>query len=97
MNLHLFDVCLPDYWQGMSLPHLAVPVTSKTTITRLRDSLLRELDRCEPEDTTGEAYRQLKRTIKRFRLYPDSRYLFPDIPPTNDEDDSVMAFFVITD
>lgn len=37
------SVCMPDYWQGSSTAHIAVPVAYNTTMRDLREALCREL------------------------------------------------------
>lgn len=37
------DVCLPDYWRGHHLPHIAVPVSGDTTMKQLRQAMRDEL------------------------------------------------------
>lgn len=37
------DACLPGYWGGHHLPHVAVPVSRNTTFADLRRAILNEL------------------------------------------------------
>lgn len=42
MKLKYLDRCLPDYFQGSSLPVIAVPMDKTTTYRQLRESIVNE-------------------------------------------------------
>ena len=42
MKLKYLDRCLPDYFQGSSLPVMALPIDSTTTYTDLRDAIIED-------------------------------------------------------
>lgn len=108
MNMKLIcalaDVCLPDYWSGHHLPHVAVPVSRDTTIADLREAILDELRMgavagATPE-TTYENDTWLDAACEAVERYvqpndPSVEYPFLDLDTSDDEDaESVYAYFV---
>ena len=107
--LHV-DTCLPDYWGGHHLPHIAVPVDRETTIETLRDSLMGEIWQgaimgSDPRTfDDAEEYEEMldamRNAIKEDVHLRDKRmrYPFPDLEKETEETDcSVMAYFVFTE
>lgn len=102
------DTCLPDYWSGHHLPHIAVPVYNGMSITELRQQLHSEINQgaiagSDPitQDDSGlegdKWYRKAHAAINRIRLKDRTkRNLFPNLEVDNDENmhDSVYVYFV---
>ena len=104
----LTDVCLPSYWGGHHLPHVAVPVSRDTTFADLRTMIIDELRMgavagadATPEDTyeNDEWYYAAIRAVM-CDLQPCDRgadYPFHDLDVNDDDDEcaeSVYAYFV---
>lgn len=101
----LADVCLPDYWGGHHLPHVAVPVHRDLTFADLRAAIIDELQAgavagalATPEDTYenkewfAAAIRAVMCDVQPLHPYP-----FRDLDSSADEDsESVYAYFVFT-
>lgn len=104
----LADVCLPDYWGGHHLPHVAVPVNSDTTFADLRAAIIDELwagavagADATPEDTyeNDEWYDAACEAVERDVRPRDPRveYPFSYLGSSDDDDEdaeSVYAYFV---
>lgn len=100
------DTCLPDYWGGHHLPHVAVPVSRDTTFADLRTMIIDELRMgavagadATPEDTyeNDEWYYAAIRAVMCDLQPPDRgvEYPFHDLDVSDDEDaESVYAYFV---
>lgn len=102
------DTCLPDYWGGHHLPHVAVPVSRDTTFADLRSMIIDELRAgavagadATPEDTyeNDEWYYAAIRAVMCDVQPPDRgvEYPFHDLDVSDDEDEgseSVYAYFV---
>lgn len=100
------DTCLPDYWGGHHLPHVAVPVSRDTTFADLRAAIIDELRAgavagadATPEDTyeNDEWYDAACEAVKRDvqPRDPAVEYPFRDLGSSEDEDsESVYAYFV---
>jgi len=100
------DTCLPDYWGGHHLPHVAVPVSRDTTFADLRAAIIDELRAgalagadATPEDTyeNDEWYYAACEAVERD-VQPPGRgveYPFHDLDSSEDEgSESVYAYFV---
>lgn len=99
------DTCLPDYWGGHHLPHVAVPVSRDTTFADLRAAIIDELRAgavagadATPEDTyeNDEWYYAAIRAVMcdlqpRHPAYVE--YPFHDLDSSEDSE-SVYAYFV---
>lgn len=96
------DTCLPDYWGGHHLPHVAVPVYPSMTMGELRDAIITELDAgavagadATPADTYENAdwLRAARAAVLRDVKMrdPGARYpfrdLFRDLPESDDDAD----------
>ena len=100
------DTCLPDYWGGHHLPHVAVPVSRGTTFADLRAAILDELrmgavaGADATPDTTYECdawYDAAREAVERDvqPRDPGVEYPFRDLQDSDDEDaESVYAYFV---
>ena len=100
------DTCLPDYWGGHRLPHVAVPVSRDTTFADLRSMIIDELRAgavagadATPEDTyeNDEWYAAACEAVCRDVRPndPSVEYPFHDLDVSDDEDaESVYAYFV---
>ena len=100
------DTCLPDYWGGHRLPHVAVPVNRDTTFADLRAAIINELRMgavagadATPEETfeDDEWYKAACEAVYRDvqPRDPSVQYPFHDLDSSEDEDeDSVYAYFV---
>ena len=100
------DTCLPDYWGGHHLPHVAVPVSRDTTFADLRAAIIDELRMgavagadATPEDTyeNDEWYDAVCEAVERDVRPPGPgvRYPFHDLDISEDEgSESVYAYFV---
>lgn len=100
------DTCLPDYWGGHHLPHVAVPVSRDTTFADLREAIIVELwmgavagADAMPEDTyeNAEWYDAACEAVERDvqPRDPSVQYPFRDLDSSEDEDsESVYAYFV---
>lgn len=103
------DTCLPDYWAGHHLPHVAVPVHRDMTIGQLRDAIIDEINAgaiagadATPADTYESdawvrAARAAVRRDVRMRK-PGARHPFRDLPEETEDgdlcDDRIFAYFV---
>ena len=100
------DTCLPDYWGGHHLPHVAVPAGRDTTFPDLRAAIIDELRagavagaNATPEDTyeNDEWYDAAIRAVERD-VQPPCRsieYPFHDLDVSDDGDaEGVYAYFV---
>lgn len=111
VHIYLADVCLPDYWRGHHLPHVAVPVNRGTTFADLRAEILDELRMgavagadATPEDTyeNDEWYDAAVRAVERDvqPRDPSVEYPFRDLDSSENEDEeyaeSVYAYFVFS-
>ena len=102
----LADVCLPDYWGGHHLPHVAVPVSRDTTFADLRTAIIDDLRAgavagadATPEDTyeNDEWYYAAIRAVMCDvqPREPGAGYPFRDLDGSEDENsESVYAYFV---
>ena len=100
------DVCLPDYWGGHHLPHVAVPVNRDTTFADLREAIIDELRMgavagadATPEDTydNDEWYEAACEAVERDvrSNYRTGKYPFRDLYSSEDEGaESTYAYFV---
>lgn len=102
------DTCLPDYWGGHYLPHVAVPVSRDTTFADLRTAIINELRMgavagadATPEDTyeNDEWYNAACEAVERDVQLRDSsdEYPFRDLDSGEGEDEDsvpVYAYFV---
>ena len=103
------DTCLPDYWSGHHLPHVQVPVDSRTTFAELRRSLLSELAEgavmgsdhmayqiaLGMDDESHRLYQSAKAAVRRLRpLNKGARRAFPRLERETEDTDTVYAFFV---
>lgn len=100
------DTCLPDYWGGHHLPHVAVPVSRDTTFADLRSMIIDELRAgavagadATPEDTyeCDEWCEAACEAVERDVRPCDPRFQYPfrDLDNSEDEDsESVYAYFV---
>lgn len=100
------DVCLPDYWGGHHLPHVAVPVSRDTTFANLRAAILDELRAgavagadATPEDTyeNNEWYAAACEAVMCDvrSNYHTGEYPFRDLYSDADETSgTVYAYFV---
>jgi hypothetical protein len=100
------DTCLPGYWGGHHLPHIAVPVSRDTTFADLRTEIINELRAgavagagATPEKTyeNDEWYYAALRAVM-CGVQPrdrDDEYPFRDLDSSEDEDsEPVYAYFV---
>lgn len=103
----LADVCLPDYWGGHHLPHVAVPVSRDTTFADLRSMIIDELREgavdggadATPDDTyeNEDWYYSAIRAVMCDVQPPDRSIKYPFHYLDSSEDDgseSVYAYFV---
>lgn len=102
----LADICLPDYWGGHHMPHVAVPVSRDTTIADLREAILDELRMgalagadATPETTyENDAWYEAACEAVERDVQPNDpnvEYPFRDLDTSDDEDaESVYAYFV---
>lgn len=110
LNCQHADTCLPDYWSGHHLAHIAVPVCRQTTMRDLRRALHAELsqgavagsdDRTRDDSgTVGDAwFKAAHAAINRdVKLASAGRRLpFGDLEAADDDDVSVYAYFVFSD
>lgn len=100
------DTCLPDYWGGHHLPHVAVPVSRDTTFADLRAMIIDELRAgavagadATPEGTyeNDEWYDAACEAVERNvrPCHPSVPYPFHDLDSSEDENsESVYAYFV---
>jgi hypothetical protein len=100
------DVCLPDYWGGHHLPHVAVPVNRHITFTDLRTAIIHELRMgavagadATPEETyeNGEWYcAALEAVMCDVQPRdPSVKYPFRDLGSSeNENSEQVYAYFV---
>lgn len=100
------DTCLPDYWGGHHLPHVAVPVSRDTTFADLRAAIIDELRMgavagagAAPEETyeCGAWYDAACEAVERDvqPRDPAVEYPFRNLHDRDDEDEvSVYAYFV---
>lgn len=100
------DTCLPDYWGGHHLPHVAVPVSCDTSFADLRAAIIDELEAgavagadATPEDTyeNDEWYEAAREAVERDvrPCHPSVSYPFLDLDSSEDEDsEPVYAYFV---
>jgi len=102
------DVCLPDYWGGHHLPHVAVSVNHDTSFAALRSAIIDELRMgavagadATPEDTyeNDEWYKAALEAVERDvrPCDPSFQYPFRNLESSEDEDEdseSVYAYFV---
>lgn len=100
------DTCLPDYWGGHHLPHVAVPVSRDTTFADLRAMIIDELRAgavagadATPEETyeNDEWYDAACEAVERDvrPCHPSVPYPFHDLDSSEDENsESVYAYFV---
>ena len=97
------DTCLPDYWGGHHLPHIAVPVWHGMTLAELKRSLLSEINEGAIagsfDSLPDRWYMRARAAIQRIKpARKGARRLFLDLEPCADEDwCDVMAFFVFTE
>ena len=98
------DTCLPDYWGGHHLPHIAVPVWHGMTMVSLKRSLLSELNggaiagSVRPDDFPDSWYRRARAAVRRLKPgRKGARRLFLDLEPDDGDGESVMAFFVFVE
>ena len=100
------DTCLPDYWGGHHLPHVAVPVSRDTTFADLRSMIIDELRAgavagadATPEDTyENEEWHYAAIKAVMCGVQPsdqDTKYPFRDLDSSGNKDsESVYAYFV---
>lgn len=100
------DTCLPDYWGGHHMPHVAMPVSRDTTFADLRSMIIDELRAgavagadATPEDTyeNDEWYEAALEAVERDvqPRNPSVQYPFHDLDSGEDENsESVYAYFV---
>jgi len=100
------DTCLPDYWGGHHLPHVAVMVNRHTTFADLRTAIIHELRMgavagadATPEDTyeNDEWYKAALGTVMCDvqPRDPSVEYPFRDLSSSeNENSEPVYAYFV---
>ena len=100
------DVCLPDYWGGHHLPHVAVPVNRDTTFANLRSMIAHGLRAgavagadATPKDTyeNDEWYEAAREAVERDvrSNYRTGEYPFRDLYSDADETSgTAYAYFV---
>lgn len=103
------DTCLPDYWAGHHLPHIAIPVWPCMTPAQLRDDLARELrdgpilGSADPAITESDAFhRRALAAIRKIKpARKGARKLFSDLDDPADpeawDSESVYAYFCFRD
>ena len=98
--------CLPDYWGGHHLPHVAVPVDGTITVRETFDQIRSEINQgafagsldwetLESEEFHKACYAALQE-MQELNSDKLDKPAFPDLEPWEDDDcgESVMAFFV---
>lgn len=91
------DTCLPDYWGGHHLPHVAIPVWSGMTCQDVQNSIRLDLshgavagaDFNWDDDEWFAAARESVDHIETTREHP-----FDDIEDAEDGEEGVYAYFV---
>ena len=103
---HAFT-CLPFYWRGHQLPHVAVPVSRDTSFADLRAAIIGELwagvvagADATPEDTyeNDEWYEAAREAVERDvqPRNPGVEHPFSHLDISDEDEDSVpvYAYFV---
>lgn len=100
------DLCLPGYWGGHHLPHVAIPVDGAITVQEVLDGVRSELNQgavagslswevLESEEFYNACVKALQKMIE---LNADNleKAAFPDLEVFQEEDEGpyVLAFFV---
>lgn len=100
------DTCLPDYWSGHHLPHVAIPVWPGMSLADIRRELLSELNQgavsgsdmpreYEESDLFWLVVRRMRAAVRRMKpARKGQRRFFLDLEPQTEDDETVYAFFV---
>lgn len=100
------DTCLPDYWGGHHLAYVQIPVWPGMSLKDIKRSLHSELNQgaiggnepltCDNSGTEGDKwFRKAHAAVNRIQpAKKGQRRFFTDAEQTEDDDQSVFAFFV---
>lgn len=99
------DLCLPDYWGGHHLPHVAVPVDGTITVKEVLDGVVSELNQgavagsLDWEVVNSEEFHvacmQAVQELLEMNVDILNKPAFPTLEPWEEgEDLFVLAFFV---
>lgn len=105
------DTCLPDYWGGHHLAHVAIPVYGPMNLKDIKRALHSEINQGaiagndeRTRDDSGEVgdtwFYRAHAAVNRIKpTKKGQRLFFTDITPCDEDDccDSVYAYFVFRD
>lgn len=100
------DTCLPDYWGGHHLPHVAVYVDGTTTVQEVLDGVKSELNQgaiagsldweVQESEEFHAACMKAVQELSELNVDILNKPAFPDLEVFQEEDEGpyVLAFFV---